>query len=161
VTPNGVQSVTQRNHPNVLARLGKMIFVSNPVFACLHENCHLVESFRCFLVGKGNSPNLLWPALQSLWIQKILQWWFTRYVAWCSLIPVLHTATSSPRTDSYEQLHGSGSPSPEIKGKHLMEHMVIQRNSATWKDEEQMTPTMQPLKGMKSLYQNYFCKSFW
>ena len=42
-----------------------------------------------------------------------------------------------------------------------MEHMVIQRNSATWKDEEQMTPTMQPLKGMKSLYQNYFCKSFW
>ena len=62
--------------------------------------------------------------------------------------------------DSYEQLHGSVSPSPEIKAKHLMEDVVVQRNSATWKDGEKKTPTMQLLKGMKSLNQNYFCKSF-
>lgn len=62
--------------------------------------------------------------------------------------------------DSYDQLHGSVAPSPEIKAKHLMEDVVIQKNSATWKDGEKKTPTMQLLKVMKSLNQKYFCKSF-
>lgn len=41
-----------------------------------------------------------------------------------------------------------------------MEDVVIQRNPATWKDEEKKTPIMKLLKGMKILNQNYFCKSF-
>ncbi|GAB0187572.1 hypothetical protein GRJ2_001222500 [Grus japonensis] len=44
--------------------------------------------------------------------------------------------TSSPRMDSYGRLHGSVAPSPEIKAKHLTEDVVIQRNPATWKEEE-------------------------
>lgn len=62
--------------------------------------------------------------------------------------------------DSYERLRGSAAPSPEIKAKHLMEDVVTQRNSATWKDRENTTPTLQLPKGMKSMNQNYFCKSF-
>lgn len=72
------------------------------------------------------------------------------------------TYPCSPQRDfiSQDGFNGSVLPSLEIKAKHIMEDVAIQGDSATWKDEGKKIPTVEFLRGSKSLNQKHFCKSF-